>query len=194
MNLEQKPLLLSLLNGDPETMAANGFVNYHVEGVDYLCLLRNPQLTIKLYFLNEPHLREDGLLVAPHNHRYGFQQWCLDGTLEHIRFERDDFRAGWEEAEYTPEYRSWKAVGRTALHAYPYWMDRGETYSLDPTQIHTLAHVKSAVLLTFQYADERATSQTFFRDQNFPYIGKELYKKMDVETASRYIAQVRRLI
>lgn len=68
-----------------EDVVANSFRNFHAKGLDYLCLMRSPDLTIKVYFFDEApeHTSE---VVAPHDHRYDFQTEVLAGELRNFRY------------------------------------------------------------------------------------------------------------
>lgn len=81
-------LFSKLLHSVGLEQMANSRINHHTDGMDYLCLLRTPKLTVKLYCIrNTAKNANSGYLVHPHNHRYGFTSVLLSGELEHIRFE-----------------------------------------------------------------------------------------------------------
>src|SRR6185312_12218927 len=50
-------------------LLANSYRNYHAKGLDYLCLRRSAELTLKIYFFDNP-AHETSDVVCPHDHRY----------------------------------------------------------------------------------------------------------------------------
>jgi hypothetical protein len=53
------------------------YSGHHVDGIDYLCLLRSKFLTFKVYFFDNGC---DGSIVIPHTHRYDFDTKRLGHT------------------------------------------------------------------------------------------------------------------
>lgn len=74
---------------DPDTMfeemAANSFMNFHAKGVDYLCLHRSENITLKVYFF-EGDVQKLPEVVHPHSHRYNFQTTVLCGHMSDTRY------------------------------------------------------------------------------------------------------------
>jgi hypothetical protein len=68
---------------DLDTVASNSFRNFHAKGLDYLCLHRSPELTIKAYFYSGNIGPE---VVCPHDHRYPFSTHILAGESGHKRY------------------------------------------------------------------------------------------------------------
>jgi len=144
---------------DPlDTIAANSFRNFHAKGLDYLCLHRSPELTIKAYFYE---LGQDSApeVVCPHDHRYPFSTHVLAGRSGHIRYrdeavgepthERFDWRtplnggAGFE----------WSAEARLDVRSHEQFA-QGQSYWCDHDEIHTITINRSdTVLLLYQHAD-----------------------------------------
>lgn len=56
---------------DLDTVAGNSFRNFHAKGLDYLCIFRSEELTIKAYFYD---IADDSSpeIICPHDHRYPF--------------------------------------------------------------------------------------------------------------------------
>lgn len=70
---------------DMDSVIENSFKNFHAKGLDYICLKRSPEYTLKLYFFedwNGTHVVPD--VVNPHNHRYPFLTKCLSGLVENV--------------------------------------------------------------------------------------------------------------
>lgn len=187
-------LVKSLLHGDPVAMAANGFRNYHARGLDYLCLLRDPNLTIKLYFLDDPELRPDGCLVAPHDHRYSFEQICLAGEVEHIEFITTEFHPAWMISKWNAESRKFSPTGiEVGLNHTVRKLQTTDSYYLGPTRLHTLAHPSEAILLTFQYRDVREDSLTLFHERDEMPSLDGLYTPMDADFAANLVERARKV-
>jgi len=70
-----------------EEMAANSYRDFHAKGLDYLCLLRTPELTLKAYFF-EGDVSALPEVVVPHDHRYPFETLVLAGRSRNRRYIR----------------------------------------------------------------------------------------------------------
>lgn len=67
-----------------DTALAHSFRNFHAKGLDYICLQRGEDQTVKVYFLDGDVSRLPEV-VNPHNHRYDFQTRVLAGALlDHV--------------------------------------------------------------------------------------------------------------
>lgn len=142
--------------------------NFHAKGLDYICLRRSPELTVKVYFFDGPTI-EVSEVICPHDHRYDFGSGVLAGEL---------WNATWREQRDLPpesafdphrgkiynrfEFHTplnggngftWeKEVALTKIGQCPY--SPGARYSTGFKEIHTLAHVQpSTVLMLWQYQD-----------------------------------------
>lgn len=79
-----------LLNLDPvEEIVKNSYKNFHTKGLDYVCLLRSEEYTLKAYFL-DGDCRKVPEVVNPHDHRYRFKTHVLVGTLLDHKFGQTD--------------------------------------------------------------------------------------------------------
>ena len=58
---------------------ANSFRNFHTVGLDYVCLHRSTDLTVKGYFYDRTEV--SARLVNPHSHRYDFATEVLRGSV-----------------------------------------------------------------------------------------------------------------
>lgn len=65
----------------------NSYRNFHAKGLDYICLRRSPELTLKLYFL-DGDVSKLPEVVNPHDHRYSFRTTVLVGGLIDYAFEK----------------------------------------------------------------------------------------------------------
>ncbi len=147
-----------------EAIAANSYRNFHAKGLDYLCLLRTPELTRKVYFF-DGDVSKLPEIVTPHDHRYDFKTTVLAGMVAN-RFYAKNVRGGEpvERFDYmTPlnggdgfTWRETVTLRCTADRTF----ERGQSYSCRADQIHTLKiHSDSCVIVLDQYADSVAMDQ-----------------------------------
>jgi hypothetical protein len=161
-----KDMLHELLwSADPAQCLTNSFRNYHARGVDYLCLLRNNRLTVKVYIMRGTEIKGNdfGWLVWPHNHRYTFESWTIAGEVEHRRFEIGQGTGWWMyhyEAEVRKPTRSFPvALIETNMEV----LKVGDHFAMGPNEIHTIAPSQYGVSAFFQlqYRDVRDHSLLF---------------------------------
>ena len=147
---------------DPlETVVANSFRNFHAKGLDYLCLLRSPSLTIKAYFYDNPNSTNPDV-VCPHDHRYPFTTTIVAGKSRHHRYRvlpaflhpgAVHQRFAWSTPLNGGAGFSWAEeahLERTSTERYR----AGETYFCRADEIHTIAITEPGTcLLLYQLAD-----------------------------------------
>lgn len=63
----------------------HSYKDFHAKGLDYLCLVRTPALTVKAYFF-EGDAEVASEVVNPHDHRYPFMTQCYSGTIVNKRY------------------------------------------------------------------------------------------------------------
>jgi hypothetical protein len=63
-----------------EDVIRHSFRDFHAKGMDYLCLLRSPARTVKVYFL-DGDVAKLPEVVCPHDHRYTFTSTVLAGRM-----------------------------------------------------------------------------------------------------------------
>jgi len=144
-----------------EQICANSYRNFHAKGLDYLCLLRSPSLTIKAYFF-EGDLTKLPEIVVPHDHRYPFTTQVLSGRMANRNYREvldgDDDMQMYQCFNYlTPlnggDGFSW--AYETGLHNYSTReFLPGDIYTLRADQIHTLdIRAEDTVAILCQFAD-----------------------------------------
>lgn len=72
-----------------QAIIANSYRNFHAKGLDYICLERTENVTLKIYFL-DGDVSKIPEVVNPHDHRYPFGTTVLAGAMADHRFVRDD--------------------------------------------------------------------------------------------------------
>lgn len=145
---------------DVEESLRNSYINYHVKGLDYLCLHRSKELTIKLYhWKGSPGVP----LVAPHNHAYYFDEIILVGDIVNITFTPNAFL---ESKEYDEHY--W--VAKSSVFVRPIDLEiktdsllrQGSKLSQDMYTVHTLVPMSEEFsILCYQYKTRRLKTMVY---------------------------------
>lgn len=142
-----------------EKVIQNSRKNHHAEGVNYINLLRSPELTIKLY-LTFPGISHNsqGYIVNPHDHRYSFETYVLRGEIDNILFKVENSEDGeWERFEYSSHFTggfSLEKSGSCDLKIRKVQkLKAGDFYALDAEAVHTIAvsQEEPTILLLFQH-------------------------------------------
>lgn len=172
----------------------HSFKDYHVKGLDYLCLFRSNQLTLKAYFFDEGLENHDGY---PHTHRYSFMTRVLRGELKEDHY-IEILRRGLPFVEY--EYDTVLDNGEgfslkraVTLEQTTGCYAAGGTYFNGPHSIHMLKDIApKTVLLITQYADVEKTSLTYSKGEPPNFEG--LYASMDVDEVRARLEEVAGLL
>lgn len=144
-----------------ETICAHSYRNFHAKGLDYLCLHRSPDVTIKAYFF-DGDVTQLPEIVVPHNHRYAFTTQVLDGLIVNRIYRPSPRGVLYDQFDYLTPLNggngfSW--AKETRLHecdsaAY----SAGQWYSSSREILHTLSiKSHSAIAVLTQFADEIPT-------------------------------------
>jgi hypothetical protein len=146
--------------------------------VNYINLLRSPNLTLKIYIFrpNEVILNDNKLLVAPHTHLYNFDTTVLVGKMTNIFFKEceNEYAPIYQKIKYiTPRHMSSEKksckIGNTylnidKLHNYK----PGQSYYVDTSQIHSL------YLDTTRYNAIFLQQYTTIKDYSYLYTQNEI--------------------
>lgn len=181
------------------------FRNFHAKGLDYLCLKRTPDHTVKVYFFDgEADLSALPEIVMPHDHRYDFRTICIAGEVvnrEHATCARHEGAERYEEfawdtpllggAGFTHLGEAW--LTRPVVSAYR----RGDQWVSAARTIHTLQIARAGTIIrldqyrdlipagvptsTFRRADERG-------DIRAPELAG-LYEPMSADYAAKRMRQ-----
>lgn len=164
------------------------YSGHHVDGIDYLCILRSKYLTFKVYFFDNGC---DGSIVIPHTHRYDFDTTVLYGSLEENRYTKYDTSESHNVTEYsyntpldggngfTRMFNSFLFLSSTTRYM------PGQTYSNKAHKdIHTLQNVdKGTIILLTQYADVGLPTTKAWLPLGASVPSTEgMYRKMDRQT------------
>jgi len=73
----------------PVVVLDQSYRNFHAKGLDYLCLKRSAEHTVKVYFFDgDADLSALPEIVMPHDHRYDFDTVCIAGEVSNKEFAR----------------------------------------------------------------------------------------------------------
>lgn len=130
----------------------DSFRNFHSKGLDYVCLHRSHELTVKAYFFDEANDR----VVHPHDHRYDFSTEVLKGRLVNEVYTEEPPGVGWavqKFAFHTPlrgsgRFEWQEELGLRWSSATNYV--EGSRWVSAYDEIHTLSNVRPGTVLLLQ--------------------------------------------
>lgn len=170
-----------------EHMLKHSYSNFHVSGVDYVCLYRSQRLTRKLYFYDNAPECSSGI-VSPHDHRYDFSTRVLAGRLSNLIYEHDNAsgrvfnRFSWDTPLNGGKGFVWQEETRLKeSHRDNYYS--GEEYFLPIHDIHTIEVGRETVILLDQFEDRLPVgvpTNTFFVERASP-ITEGCYEPLPVD-------------
>lgn len=144
-----------------EVVLANSYRDLHVKGLDYLCLHRDPQLTLKAYFF-EDGIQDVSEVVNPHNHRYDFWTECITGIVRNKWYVEGAVATRPAKRYSTFNWHTplnggngFEYVGETRLsRTSQYTAAAGERYFMHYDELHTIQILKPKTCIVLaQYAD-----------------------------------------
>jgi hypothetical protein len=185
----------------------HSYRNFHAEGLDYVCLHRTPDLTVKAYFFDGASTANPQV-VHPHTHRYDFATTVLRGGVRNVIYwEEEDFNASDLNVEirrekfrfYTPlnggagfRWSMTTAMGKQSERVY----GPGDRWVMGYDQIHTLMDVRPrTILLLHQYKDVLPLNQptaTYTHSMKAPSL-VGLYSAFDRDTFISRLGQLEEL-
>lgn len=191
-----KLLFDSLLDSiDLRVAITHSFRNYHALGLHYVCLHRDPRMTVKLYRFDGAAMNSCDFLVWPHNHAYAFEHWTLYGRIVHHRFricEGDE----WRLHDYQASERKPRALARVGLREVEAEvLCAGAHYALGTDDIHTISlePEHQAACLQIQYHD--VLDRTFMlspAEEQPDCSDRRLYLPMNADFAHGTLSAVRK--
>lgn len=150
-------MISAALQSDVTELVAASFKDFHAKGLDYICLKRTPNHTVKIYILDGDASKLPEV-VNPHDHRYPFRTTVLRGQMVDQRFERGGPGPVYEAFDYLTPLNggsgfSWRGeerlahVGRTRLHRFDQLMTA-------PEMLHTISmEADQTIIMLDQYGD-----------------------------------------
>lgn len=181
-----KGLVSNLISSiDIDEALKSSFKNYHVEGMDYFNLQRRDGLTIRCYSMpaNKITLNSDKLLLAPHNHRYNFDTFVLEGEVVNVTFvpcaSNVEGCKTWRRYPFDPEKKKFTSDydKNQSLIARMERYGEGDSFHITTDEIHSLVHdvTMPLTLVSFQYAD-RAIPTYGYSINGAPTVAPGFYK------------------
>lgn len=188
---------------DMEEILANSYRDFHAKGVDYLCLKRTPDLTLKVYFF-EGDAQRASEVVNPHDHRYNFNTQVLSGAVRNVKYEPAH--------KYDPNAKQYNWLHyRTPLNGGDgfTWMGDawlkpseavtfrdGDMYYMESYEYHTIRIVeRGTILVLAQFEDVYPTDMatyTFTQSETAPSLDG-LYSELTADQAVNRIKVLREL-
>ena len=136
-------------------------INHHVNGLNYLCLMRSSELTVKIYYIPEEKNIHYGHLVNPHNHRYEFDSEVISGRVVHSRFKKV---SGARMIEYMYDFKTAQTAPCGACDLIRIDEENhfpGGKYFVDTSEIHSIKTFGPTVIYLTQYADSNDDSRLY---------------------------------
>lgn len=184
-------------NLDIDHVIANSFKRFHVPSIDYICLKRTEDDTIKLYFFEDAAVQSSEV-VNPHWHRYDFRSTAITGEVENIWYERGlssraiDNPMRYERFDYrTPLLGGDGFTHRGSEYLYrkkaevvgDYWPSK--SYFMRFDEIHTINILQpETCLMLHQFRDmvpAGIPTETFMRTGDPPNLNDGLYEKFTAD-------------
>lgn len=131
--------------------------NFHAKGLDYVCLHRSPEYTIKAYFL-DGDVTKVPEVVNPHDHRYAFKTTVFAGAMADHRFTRGEGDV-YQAFDYMTPLNggngfTFRGEERLSIAESTFLPVRAQL-STRATHLHTIQMLSNqTVLLLEQFADE----------------------------------------
>lgn len=200
MNKFEKTLIENMLRATSDTLV-DSWRNYHAENVDYINLLRTPELTMKIYFIKTPVKAN---VVNPHNHRYDSTSFILKGRIQNVIYLPNPSGNEWNKFLYTTGLSNYDNVLPTFSHDgtsrllesedLSHIFGPSEQFSLKYTDIHTIRPVTpEVVLLQFQYSAKTDSTHTWFKESTAPSTAN-LYKHWNKHDLKAAVSEIRVLL
>ncbi|MBV6360457.1 hypothetical protein R2325_16520 [Mycobacteroides chelonae] len=195
---------LDLSNLDMESVLENSYKDFHAKGLDYICLHRSPELTIKAYFF-EGDAQDASEVVNPHDHRYNFHTTCLSGKIRNKWYQEplpfdvptEEFNVfAWHTplnggAGFADEQSRVRLAQYKHVDALP-----GKSYSMLAHELHTIQVMKKdTVILLTQFEDVVPLNEptyTFTKSDAPPDLSG-LYGKFTADQAMKRIELLQEL-
>lgn len=179
-----------------EQVVEHSYRDFHAKGLDYICLKRSPDLTLKLYFL-DGDVSKLPEVVHPHDHRYDFDTWVVAGRMQNIWYAQGGI-AGQHFELF--QYKTPLNGGSGFTHDRGIYLDEmsrqvfeaGDGYHMHHREVHTIGMLENeTVLFLAQYKDEIGLDEptrTYCATHKAPSLSG-LYSRF---TADQVIARLKR--
>ena len=196
-------------NIDVDHVVEHSFRDFHAKGLDYLCLSRTKELTVKAYFFADGmDSQEVSEVINPHNHRYDFLTQCFSGEIRNKWYRPPpcwDGESKGDECGPMYDVYEWRTPllggnGFTHVDAVPLQLYRqadykpGGKYNMYYDQYHTIQVLKPEtciVLLQFEdWVPPEQPTLTFTRGGEPPSLDG-LYNRFTADQAVKRLELLR---
>lgn len=138
-------------------IVANSYRDFHAKGLDYLCLHRSPERTLKVYFF-DGEVETLPEVVIPHDHRYAFETAILAGGVINRRYHVAAAPHVGAQAYEVFDYRTPLNGGDGFSWARTAWLSApdqvaygpGQVYCQRAEEIHTIQIFKDQTILLLE--------------------------------------------
>lgn len=197
---------------DIDQVVEHSYKDFHAKGLDYLCLSRSPEATLKVYFFAEGmDSQEVGEVVNPHDHRYDFLTQCLSGVIRNKWYRTPpcwDGESIGDECGPMYDVFEWRTPllggnGFTHIDCIPLQQHRhrdcrpGVPYFMHANELHTIQVMAPETCIAIhQYEDTVAVDQpthTFARGSEPPDLSG-LYTKFTADQVVKRLALLREMV
>lgn len=189
-----------------DEIVSNSYKNFHAKGLNYICLSRNGNATVKAYFF-EGDIVSAPEVVVPHNHRYDFVTEVLAGELvdkEYREVKEKDLGLGLRAVqrwEYMTPLNGGKGF-QWASESFLWWygertVAKGQSLFSPAHKIHTIKVKPDTVLLLTQLRDKVPLDQptlaySFGTKEKKPNTSG-LYESFTPDEVKKYLKQLKKL-
>lgn len=182
----------------------SSYQSFHAEGLNYVCLARGGERSVKYYFYDEagdrPHL------VHPHNHRYNFYTTVMRGSIVDFRyipaigtegrsFDVYDYYSPLVFADDVKTFTKRSMPARLSL-SHELDLEKGESLYSPAGAIHTIRpFVGSVIKLECGpvVTDAGSPTQLYCPDYEVPALPDAAYQPIDDEQLTDYLHQLEEL-
>jgi hypothetical protein len=186
-----------LAQADLQAVVEHSFKDFHAKGLDYICLKRTPEYTVKVYLFDgdASTLPE---VVNPHDHRYVFRTTVIRGKLFDYGYIQDESGEPWQAFDYmTPlnggngfTYRGTEGLSLNSVGT----ISQGSSLITRTDQVHTICTgADQTMVLLEQYGDLvalDAPTSLWCRSGDPTPVQTGLYSKFTEDEASQRLALI----
>lgn len=153
----------------------NSFKDFHTKGFDYICVRRSPTETLKLYFF-DGDVSKLPEVVNPHDHRYPFTTWIVDGRTQNSWYEENERGESYQRFCYDTPLNGgsgFKWNGTTSLlETKRMTYDPGGVYVMRHDEIHTIRMIENENVIFLQQFEDKVPighpTTTFTKSEQAP--------------------------
>lgn len=184
-------------NLDIDHVIENSYKHFHVKSIDYICLNRTEEETVKLYFFEDAAVQSHEV-VNPHWHRYDFWSTVITGEVENIWYERGMSGLMGKPHKYYHRFdymtpllggdgfteSGTQALYRDKAEVYgDYWTSK--SYFMRFDEIHTINILQpETCLMLHQFRDmvpQGIPTETFMMSEEAPSLAHGLYERLTAD-------------